>query len=967
MRQTLVSIALLLAATGAGAQTEDSEVRLRAQIDNFFVRHVARSGSAQPASPRAESVGIDDLSRTVTVTASSTFAMQELTPKQVETIYRKMRHSFPRPFNKYRLKIMCCGLPLEQLVDPVRFEVSGIRNGQWGDIVYGGKPWVTDVSRPNAITHGLYNRHIALWASHGAYFDNRKSVWSWQRPTLFATNEDLFTQTIVVPYLMPMLQNAGAVVFTPRERDWQRNEVIVDNDAHDNCYVETGNDWRVAPLKGFAVQEGNYREGENPFTAGTARMTLTTRKKGDVATASYQPDIREEGSYAVYVSYQTVEGSIDDAEYTVFHKGEATTFRVNQQMGGSTWVYLGTFDFDRGCNQYNRVVLTNRSARKGGIVTADAVRFGGGMGNMERGGKTSGLPRCLEGARYNAQWSGVPYELYSTKNGSDDYGDDMNVRSTMTNWLAGGSPYVPAKEGKGVPIELSLALHSDAGYDAFGNGIVGSLAVCTTAHNDGILNSGATRMISRDFAKSLLDNVCKDIKAKYKTWNRRYLWDRNYSETRCPEVPSAILEMLSHQNFPDMVMGQDPDFKFTMARSVYKTILRFVCSQHGLPCVVEPLPPSNFCIRDSGDGSLSLSWVPQTDPSEPSAAPTAYKVYVAEGSGGFDNGTMTLATHYDFKPERGKKYCFRVAAVNRGGESFRSETLAACMQSKDAKKILVVNGFNRLSSPAVIDDGERQGFDLAGDIGVQRGVYAGWAGKQICFDKSRIGREGPGGLGYGEDEMAGKFICGNTFDYVSAHADAISGSRYNVVSCSAKAVEAGTVRLEDFDCVDLVLGLEKNDGHSLVHYKTFSPSMQRLIEDYAKKGGRILVSGANIGNDMTGDKERSWLADVLKVSFGGVNKQDDTDFLNGLSLQFDLYRTPNDKHYAAQQTDVLSPVPSSYCAMQYADGTSAAVAYDGKDYRSFVAGFPLECVKQPSLFRQIMNGVLTFLLAEDPR
>ena len=127
------------------------------------------------------------------------------------------------------------------------------------------------------------------------------------------------------------------------------------------------------------------------------------------------------------------------------------------------------------------------------------------------------------------------------------------------------------------------------------------------------------------------------------------------------------------------------------------------------------------------------------------------------------------------------------------------------------------------------------------------------------------------------------------------------------------------------------------------------------------------MSGANIGNDMTGDKERSWLADVLKVSFGGVNKQDDTDFLNGLSLQFDLYRTPNDKHYAAQQTDVLSPVPSSYCAMQYADGTSAAVAYDGKDYRSFVAGFPLECVKQPSLFRQIMNGVLTFLLAENPR
>jgi hypothetical protein len=31
-----------------------------------------------------------------------------------------------------------------------------------------------------------------------------------------------------------MLENAGAVVYTPRERDWQKNEVIVDNDMGDN-------------------------------------------------------------------------------------------------------------------------------------------------------------------------------------------------------------------------------------------------------------------------------------------------------------------------------------------------------------------------------------------------------------------------------------------------------------------------------------------------------------------------------------------------------------------------------------------------------------------------------------------------------------------------------------------------------------------------------------------------------------
>ena len=80
----------------------------------------------------------------------------------------------------------------------------------WGDIDYDGQPWVENVSRPYEISRGLQNRHIAVWASHGSYYDQTRGEWRWQRPTLFCTNEDLFTQTIVVPYLIPMLENAGA-------------------------------------------------------------------------------------------------------------------------------------------------------------------------------------------------------------------------------------------------------------------------------------------------------------------------------------------------------------------------------------------------------------------------------------------------------------------------------------------------------------------------------------------------------------------------------------------------------------------------------------------------------------------------------------------------------------------------------------------------------------------------------------
>lgn len=85
------------------------------------------------------------------------------------------------------------------------------------------------------------------------------------------------------------------------------------------------------------------------------------------------------------------------------------------------------------------------------------------MGNVKRNNIISGLPRCLEGARYYAQWAGAPDSVYRSKNGEDDYKEDIYTRPFMANWLAGGSCFAPTMNGLNVPIELSLAIHSDAG------------------------------------------------------------------------------------------------------------------------------------------------------------------------------------------------------------------------------------------------------------------------------------------------------------------------------------------------------------------------------------------------------------------------------------------------------------------------------------------------------------------------
>lgn len=839
--------------------------------------------------------------------------------------------------------------------------------GAWGHIDSDVAPWARNISRPNKIKSGLEGRHISLWASHGRYYDQDKGFWKWQRPNLFGTTEDLFTQTIVVPYLIPMLENAGCYVFTPRERDWQKQECIVDNDF---CYpggaltvVNDKNHDEV--LTGFKMHDGVYSDRENPFTAGTALSVKTTKK--NPTQFYFTPYIKESGRFAVYVSYPRIEDAVDDVQYIVRHKGISTTFSVNQTMGYGTWVYLGTFDFDAvnsgETSDDNCVIILNQSRHKGHIGI-DAVRFGGGMGNIQRYGEISGMPRTLEGARYYCQWAGAPYSVYSDKGGENDYGDDINARSLMTNWVGGGSCYMSTIDGLGVPLELALAIHSDAGYHYDGKSIYGSLAIATTNFNEGILSSGVSRKVSFELANQLLNNINNDMTREFGEWGKRYLWDRNYSETRLPEVPSAIIETLSHQSFPDMKIGQHPIGKFAIARSIYKTILRYISSMHGKKYVVAPLAPTDFRINIIDDNKIKLQWTGVNDPKESSATPKSYNIYTAIGNRGFDNGQNIASTGAVMTIEPGIQYNFRITACNDGGESFSTETLSAYIAPNATGKILVVNGFQRLSAPYVVDNAIQQGFDITTDEGVQRGSYAGWAGKQTSFDITMMGNNTENGLGYCDDSMTGNFIAGNDFNYVVEHTRAIASTKqYSVVSCSSTALNNKLVNLDGYRLIDIAFGLQKDDSQLGLHYKTFTSSMRNQILEYTRRGGALLVSGSFLGSDMQQREEEQFMSNILKVRYGVSESFTDSENINGLGIQFPIYRTLNDKHYSATHPQILMPAEGSICAMQYADGTSAAVGYKNK-YSTFTMGFPFECIKDINTQNQIMQGILAYLLGK---
>lgn len=953
------------------AQTGIANDGLTVAIDGYFTQYSVPN--YVPASPmKADSCRVDETVRQLRIYANEPFCSQPFTPQSVARIYKELGRQLPPPYNTYRLAILSkSGQLIEDLVPNIFREDGEDRTRLWGDINYTGNPWVQNVSRPYSVSRGLAGRHLMVNASHGRYY--RQGEWKWQRPRIFCTSEDLFTQSFVYPFIIPMLENAGAIVATARERDTQTFEAVVDNDAPERqgTYTEQSQDdfsWSDVPDScGFAPSSTLLNDSIQPFRLGSARQIAATTRRTRLATATWTPRIPRAGSYAVYVSYTTRPNSVSDAHYTVYHKGGRTQFRVNQQMGGGTWVYLGTFEFDEGQQRDGRVVVSNQSDYRG-VVTADGVRFGGGVGQTERGmAGTSGLPRFLEGARYQAQWSGLPDTLYCRDDGTNDYNDDIRSRSYLLNWLGGGSVYMPTTEGRGVPFELALAVHSDAGL-RHDNAIYGTLGICTTVDGLGQTNyvSGISRQSSSDFAATLLSTVTDDLSRTFSTaWTRRELWDRNYGETRTPDVPSAILEMFSHQNFTDMKYGHDPLFKFTISRAIYKSILHFVNYQHGQRRYdIQPLPPCNFAAALTAEGNVCLSWAATADTLCDNAQPTAYVVYTKEGDGGFDNGQLVADGHTSvtLPLSEGIQYSFKVTAVNRGGESFPSEVLSVHRGPAGSKRVLIVNGFDRISGPAWVERHDSLGFDLNEDLGVAYLSTTAFSGAQRCFDAAAAGLDDSHGLGSSGTELAGKKIIGNTFDYPVIHGKAIAASGYTFASCSKSALLDGTVNPADYDVIDYVCGLQRDAPQNLRPYKTFDADTRSLLTGYLRNGGRLWVSGSFIGSDMTSAEERQFVHDVLKYNWGGTARTDSTGYAIGLNLNIPLRRQLSADGYLLQAPDILVPTGGeAFTAFAYGGGTSAGIAYAGRDYRVIAMGFPFESITDEDIRRQAAGALIKFL------
>lgn len=838
---------------------------------------------------------------------------------------------------------------------------------------------------------GLKGRNIALWQSHGRYYNNKdKNRWLWQRAHLMQTIEDLYSTSYVLDLLVPMLENAGAYVMLPRERDINNVEVIIDADSPSTpgySELSGAKKWGPGTVPGFRMPAGALTDRQNPFKEGTVRVVNAVSAGAEASTASWYADIPRDGEYVIYVSYATLPNSADAVKYTVHSELGDETFTVNQTMGGGTWMPLGTFPLKKGKHKVPVVTVSNAVAGDcaGKVVTADAVRIGGGMGNVGRGeaNATSGLPRWMEGSRYWLQWAGAPVEVYSKTDYENDYTDDFTSRPLWVNYIAGGSAVIPDDEGLGIPVDLSFALHTDAGVTPDST-IVGTLGIyCTDGGSR--LGDGRRRTTCLDLTESIVDNVVNDLRALHEPlWTKRRTRNRNYAEVRIPKVPSALVELLSHQNFADMRHGQNPQFRFDAARAIYKGMLKYLYGKKG-GYVVQPLPVRAFMIEDKGQGRFRLNWKATADALEPTAMPDTYYVEMSEGDSDIFRKIATeTKTFYEFEAKPGVIYNFRIIAANKGGTSFPSEVLSLCHFDNGNPQVLIVNGFTRLSAPEWMETPDEAGFLDELDYGVPYLRNIAYTGSQYNFDRKSpwVDDEVDPGFGASYDYYEGKVMAGNTFDYPRVHGSSIASARYPFISTS---LEGYLGHNYDNKIVDLILGKQKEvqpgNTTSATRFKAFPKELQQKLRNLKSRKGNLLVSGAHVASDLMAnaysrdsvmEADAAFARQILGIELesqyaAAAGEVDESPFWANLYDDSNYLRyasKPNDKVYVVESPDaIVAADPSSaQTILTYSEnGKSAAVASNRKGYAVVAMGFPFEAIEKEGDRDRLMAEFLLYL------
>jgi hypothetical protein len=532
------------------------------------------------------------------------------------------------------------------------------------------------------------------------------------------------------------------------------------------------------------------------------------------------------------------------------------------------------------------------------------------------------------------QYAGIPDSIYNYTESQNDYVDDYVARGRWVNYLAGGSAANPKESGLGIPIHAALALHTDAGIR---DEVVGTMVIYKD-HNDDKCKeypTGKSRILNRDLGDHIQTQIVEDLRASYAPdWTRRELDNASYAEARYPEVPTVLMELLSHQNMTDMQYGLDPRVRFVVSRAIYKALLRFIHEQYGTTYVVQPLPVREMKMRVVGErtetkSQIAVSWKATEDKLEPTAKPSYYVVYTRKDDGDWDNGVRVAKAEYKLEATPGIRYDIRVAAGNEGGESMKSEILSAYIAPEAKGEVLVVNGFTRVSGPEWWADSTYAGIKPYSHA-VPYGKGVSYIGEVYDYDRKKEWiSDDDCGWGMCHSDHIGQTTAGNTFDYTVMHGKVLAKMGYSYVSSSVDGLDS----IVGYDAVDLILGKQKtyimgND----TSFHCMPANLQNTLTHYLQQGGRLLLSGAYIASDMQNKEDAAFTKNQLHYNFRctHASRTGKIRIERQLPQGMHSFRTePNDEVMHTENADGLFPADGGVVVARFPEtNVAAAIGHD---------------------------------------
>lgn len=756
-------------------------------------------------------------------------------------------------------------------------------------------------------------------AGHGLTWHSGFQRWDNGRYEVIGTEvQESFGNQDQMSYYAEYLLRAGATVVPMRPVGHQLNEVVLDNDSPGVTF--TGS-WSDSTSSVFYDEDyGN--------TTDAVSYRFASKSSTETATATYTPNIPEAGFYPVYTWVASSSNRTNQLYRIHDSAGGLTEIRVDHRKVGKGWVYLGTYHFDAGTS--GNVEISNQSTAGGrAVVIADAIRFGNGMGDLKDGdnglghssGTISGQPREDEAALLWI-WQGI--------------GEGTNPASAV------GTSHVSAPH--------RMAEHMNSNSNAFGTSVyIGFHSNASGGSGNArgavglITNSSSARTPNQEelalYTGRQINQDMQALNGQFEhNWSPRTT--HTYSLGDFGEIdagPSAemdmtIIETAYHDNQEDAEMMRDPKVRAQLARSTYEATLEYFDNFGGLSNPAsQPTAPLGISATADANGDITVSWTP--GPTGVSGGtPTGYRIYASRNGysfSGYDEAAGAGAGSHTFDAADldGDAYYFKVIAVNSGGESPQSMVAAASKASSNS--VLIVNGFDRNDRSL----NERYSYPFPAD-----------------------------GL---VDRVRQRY--NNTFDYSIQVADAIEANTSNIAisTTSNEALIAGSISLGDYDAVVWISGEESTVDDTL------NSTEQTLMQNYLSSGGKLLISGAEIGWDLDNKNNgRAFYNNQLHADYvsDDANTYDvqgvTGSIFAGLSFSFD----DGEIFYDAQFPDRISPLGGATTALNYVGGTGggAAIQFDGGETKVVNFGFPFETITSASERAAVMDRVLEFFEIGNP-